>query len=175
MLDKLQLYLKSKIGQPLAYYITCAIYLVLTFGGLISIGYIFGVWWQVALMGVAISLLRSYSMGFHCHTNDKCFIISSIILVMFSIISETIPMWVVFLLCLYSCVDIYKKAPIELNQEHGDKDEDWHFKRVVLIMTLYLSVSLGTYYFALYSICKCVLLSLVITDLLLFKNEKQYI
>ena len=47
MLDKLQLFLKSKIGQPWAYYITCVVYLILTFGGLIGIGYIFGVWWQV--------------------------------------------------------------------------------------------------------------------------------
>jgi hypothetical protein len=28
MLDKLQLFLKSKIGQPWAYYITCAVYLI---------------------------------------------------------------------------------------------------------------------------------------------------
>ena len=175
MLDKLQLFLKSKIGQPWAYYITCIVYFILTFGGLIGIGYIFGVWWQVALISVLISILRSYTMGFHAHTNGKCFIISSIILVMFSIVSQTIPIWVVFLLCLYSCVDIYKKAPIELNAEHEDKDEDWHFKRVILIMTLYLSISLGTYYFCLYELCKCILLSLVITDLLLFKNHKEYI
>ena len=93
----------------------------------------------------------------------------------FGIISQTAPIWVVFLLCLYSCVDIYKKAPIELNAEHEDKDEDWHFKRVILIMTLYLSISLGTYYFCLYELCKCILLSLVMTDLLLFKNHKEYI
>ena len=114
-------------------------------------------------------------MGFHAHTNGKCFIISSIILVMFSIVSQTIPIWVVFLLCLYLCVDIYKKAPIELNVEHEGKDEDWHFKRVVLIMTIYMAISLITYYFGLEQLCKCVLLSLVITDLLLFKNHKEYI
>lgn len=93
----------------------------------------------------------------------------------FGIISQTAPIWVVFLLCLYLCVDIYKKAPIELNAEHEGKDEDWHFKRVILIMTLYLSISLGTYYFGLEQLCKCVLLSLVMTDLLLFKNHKEYI
>ena len=175
MLDKLQLFLKSKIGQPWAYYITCVVYLILTFGGLIGIGYLFDVWWQIIVLGICLSLIRSYSMGFHCHTNGKCFIISSIIGIMFSIISKTAPIWVVFLLCLYSCVDIYKKAPIELNAEHEGKDEDWHFKRVILIMTLYLSISLGTYYFCLYELCKCILLSLVITDLLLFKNDKEYI
>ena len=98
--------------------------------------------------------------------------------VLFLVLSHRLllaPIWVVFLLCLYSCVDIYKKAPIELNAEHEDKDEDWHFKRVILIMTLYLSISLGTYYFCLYELCKCILLSLVMTDLLLFKNHKEYI
>lgn len=93
----------------------------------------------------------------------------------FGIISKTAPIWVAFLLCLYSCVDIYKKAPIELNVEHEEKNEDWHFKRVVLIMVLYLSVSLGTYYFGLCELCKCILLSLVAVDLLLFKNDKKYI
>lgn len=34
--------------------------------------------------------------------------------------------------CNRTYVDIYKKAPIELNAEHEDKDEDWHFKRVIL-------------------------------------------
>ena len=77
----------------------------------------------------------------------------------FSSISKTAPIWVVFLLCLYSYVDIYNKAPIELNAEHEDKDEDWHFKRVILIMTLYLSISLGTYYFCLYELCKCIIKS----------------
>ena len=109
------------------------------------------------------------------YVERKCFIISSIIGIMFSIISKTAPIWVVFLLCLYSCVDIYKKAPIELNVEHEDKDEDWHFKRVILIMTIDLSITLGTYYFCLYELCKCILLSLVMTDLLLFKNHKEYI
>jgi accessory gene regulator protein AgrB len=86
MLDKLQLFLKSKIGQPWAYYITCVVYLILTFGGLMGIGYIFGVWWQMLVLGICLSCVRSYTMGFHCHTNGKCFIISSIIGIMFSII-----------------------------------------------------------------------------------------
>ena len=48
-------------------------------------------------------------------------------------------------------------------------------KRVVLIMTIYMAISLITYYFGLEQLCKCVLLSLVMTDLLLFKNHKEYI
>lgn len=175
MLDKLQLYLKSKIGQPWAYYITCIVYVLLTFGGLIGIGYIFGVWWQVALIGILMSVLRFFTMGFHAHTNIKCFIISSIILVIFSIISQSIPVWIAFLLCLYSSIDIYKKAPVELNSDYKEKDEDWHFKRIVFIIILYLAISLGTYYFELYELCKCFLLSIVLVDLLLFKNEKEYI
>ena len=59
MLDKLQLFLKSKIGQPWAYYITCVVYLILTFGGLIGIGYIFGVWWQMLVLGICLNCVRS--------------------------------------------------------------------------------------------------------------------
>lgn len=38
-----------------------------------------------------------------------------------------------------------------------------------------MSISLITYYFGLEQLCKCILLSLVMTDLLLFKNHKEYI
>lgn len=175
MLDKLQLWLKSKIGQPYAYYITCAIYLIGTFLGLFIVGYLFGVGWQVILIAVLMSILRNFTSGMHCHSNGKCFIISSIVLVMFSIIAETIPMWIVFLLCLYSCANIYKVAPIELNDDYDVEDEDWFFKRVVIIMVIYLVSSLCTYYMHLYLLTKCILLSIILTNLLLFHNDKEYI
>ena len=79
------------------------------------------------------------------------------------------------LLCLYSCRNIYQKAPIELNSDFIGKNEDWHFKRVVLIMVIYLIISLILYYFGFYEICKCIMLSLILVDLMLFKNDKEYI
>lgn len=124
---------------------------------------------------IVYNSITIFSYSFHCKNLDHCIIATQIIFSIFGIISKTAHIWVVFLLCLYSCIDIYKKAPIELNVEHEGKDEDWHFKRVVLIMTIYMAISLITYYFGLEQLCKCVLLSLVMTDLLLFKNHKEYI
>lgn len=85
------------------------------------------------------------------------------------------PIWIVFILCLYSIRDVYQKSPLELNNDFKDKDEDWHFKRVVVLMVVYLIASLLCYYFHLYEICKCIMLSLVMVDLMLFKNNKLYI
>lgn len=175
MLDKIQLWLKSKIGQPYAYYLTVCLYLLLTFGGLAIIGFIFGILWQVLLISILISTVRSYSMGFHANSNIHCFIISSILMIIFGKLSEIMPIWCVFILCMYSCKGIYLKSPVELNLEHESKDEDWHFKRTVLIMVIYLIIALFAYYFKFYQISKCIMLSLVMVDLLLFKNNKPYI
>lgn len=177
MLDRLQDYLKRKIGQPKAYYITCAVYLTLTIGGILLVGLLFNLMWQMILIGILISFIRAYSMGFHCNDNIRCFIISSIVLVMFGCLSTNMPMWAVMLICLFCCRDIYIKSPIELNEELllKGKDKDWHFKRVVLIMTIYLVISLVFYLLEFYELSKCFMLSLVLTDLFLFKNDKEYI
>ena len=114
-------------------------------------------------------------MGFHCSSNVRCFIISSILMVMFGTLTKIMPMWAIFLLCLYSCRDIYQKSPIELNNDFIGKDKDWHFKRSVLIMVLYLIAALVLYYFGIYEVCKCIMLSLIMVDLMLFKNDKEYI
>ena len=176
MLEKIQDYIILKTdNHELAYIITCIIYLILTFSGLFIVGYLFGFWWQVLLFAVLMSLLRNYTMGFHAHNNLKCFIISSIILLVFSILSKYMPIWSVFLLSIYSCVDIYKKAPIELNTDYKDKDETWHFKRAIICMLIYLIIGLVTYRFGYYEISKCFMLSICLVDLLLFKNDKEYI
>lgn len=174
MLDKMQLWLKEKIGQPYAYYITVVVYLTLVFGGLTIVGFVFNSIFQIIIMAILMSILRFYTMGFHCHTNGKCFIVSSILFIIFGILSKIIPMWAVFLLSLYSCRNIYQKSPIELNSDFN-KDIDWHFKRVVFLIVVFLTFSLIAYYFKLFIICKCILLSLVMVDLLLFKNDKEYI
>lgn len=176
MLEKIQDYIILKTdNHELAYIITCIIYLIITFGGLFLVGLIFGYWWQLLVIAVLMSVMRNYTMGFHAHDNLKCFIISSIVLVMFSVLSEYMPIWAVFLLTIYSCCDIYKKAPIELNNDYKDKDSDWHFKRVVIIMAIYLFIGLISYRFQLYDISKCFLLSICLVNLLLFKNDKEFI
>ncbi len=176
MLERIQNYIILKTNNhDLAYYITCGVYLFLTFGGLFIIGYICGLTWQILLMTVLISVLRNYTMGFHCHTNIKCFIVSSVILIIFGIISINISVWAVFLLSIYCSFDIYKKAPVELNTDYKDKNADWHFTRAVIVILIYLIISIIAYYIQMYELCKCILLSIVMVDLLLFKNEKLYI
>ena len=65
MLERIQNYIILKTNNhDLAYYITCGVYLFLTFGGLFIIGYIYGLTWQILLMTVLISVLRNYTMVF---------------------------------------------------------------------------------------------------------------
>lgn len=174
MLDKLQIWLKNKIGQPYAYIITCVLYISLTFLGLAIIGYFTDLLYQILLISILMSIIRFFTMGFHMNSNIKCFIMSSIVFIMLGIISKITPIWFIFVLCLYCCFDIYKKAPIELNDDFKNKDKEWHFKNVMLIMAIYLISSLILYYMNFYNICKCIMLSLIIVDILLFKNDKEY-
>ena len=176
MIEKIQDYIISKTdNHELAYIVACIIYLLLTFGGMFLVGYVFGYWWQVLLISVLMSIMRMFTMGFHAHTNWKCFIMSAILFVMFAVLTHYMPIWAVFLLCMYSCIDIYKKAPIEPNNEFKDKDIDWHFKATIICMVIYLVISLISYYFKLYDLSNCFMLSICLVDLLLFKNEKEYI
>lgn len=64
---------------------------------------------------------------------------------------------------------------MELNTDYKDKNADWHFTRAVIVILIYLVISIIAYYIQMYELCKCILLSIVMVDLLLFKNEKLYI
>jgi len=119
--------------------------------------------------------LQMFTYTHHCHKLEHCIIITQSLFIIFGTLSKITPLYVIFLLCLYSIRDIYQKAPIKLNDDFIGKDEDWHFKRVVLIMIIYLIISLILYYFGFYEICKCIMLSLILVDLMLFKNDKEYI
>ncbi len=176
MIEKIQDYIILKTGNhELAYIIACIIYLILIFGGLFLVGYLFGYWWQALIIALLMSIMRMFTMGFHAHTNGKCFIISSILILMYAILTHYMPIWAVFIICMYSCVDIYKKAPIELNNDFESKDKDWHFKGAIICMVVYLVISLISYYFKLYDLSNCFSLSICLVDLLLFKNDKEYI
>lgn len=176
MAEKIQDYIILKTGNhELAYIVACIVYLLLTFGGLFLIGYIFGFWWQTLLISILMSIMRMFTMGFHAHKNWRCFLISAISITVCAILTHYMPIWAVFALCMYSCVDIYKKAPIELNNDFESKDKDWHFKGAIICMVIYLVISLVSYYFKLYDLSNCFSLSICLVDLLLFKNEKEFI
>lgn len=176
MAEKIQDYIILKTGNhELAYIVACIVYLFMTFGGLFLVGLVFGYWWQVLLIAILMSIMRMFTMGFHAHKNWRCFIISSILIVMYAILTHYMPIWAVFILCMYSCVDIYKKAPIEPNNDFEGKDNIWQFKGAIICMVIYLVISLISYYFKLYDLSNCFMLSICLVDLLLFKNDKEFI
>ena len=170
----------SKTFPPMIYQIVMCfwmsfiLYFTKKFNISLSIKYPFIWFFIMFIIEILYSILLEKTIKYDDFINPY-FIISSILMVMFGTLTKIMPMWAIFLLCLYSCRDIYQKSPIELNNDFIGKDKDWHFKRSVLIMVLYLIAALVLYYFGIYEVCKCIMLSLIMVDLMLFKNDKEYI
>lgn len=169
MLDKLQLLLKSKIGQPYAYIFCCLIYLIGVYSIIGFVGYMYGVFLESVIITTTISIFRTITHGFHCKTNTHCIIISTILITIFSILSKNIPCEYSFLIAIICCRDIYIKSPLELNDEI-DKSKEWYVKMTSLIIVILLSLSLIFYYFNLFIMCSSILWSIIIVDIMLFKN-----
>lgn len=74
----------------------------------------------------------------------------------------------VLLVCSYCIRDLYLKSPLELNFEN--KDIKWHRSKLKKSLFVFISLSLIALYFNYIYISNCILWSLIMTDLLLFKN-----
>lgn len=85
------------------------------YGALLSIGCVFNIIPFVLINSIILNELMSYTSGFHCSTNGKCLIISSISIIIFGYIAkESVDcLWVSFVICLFCLKDIYIKSPLQ--------------------------------------------------------------
>lgn len=168
MIEKFQQILKKKFGTDIAYYITCFVYIFLMLSIMFILSYLFDNFYFAILSSVVINIIRAYSHGYHEHELFNCIILTNILILIFGYISKGCPLWVSFLVCSYCIRDLYLKSPLELNFEN--KSKEWHRKRLKQSIFILISISLIALYFNLTFISNCILWSIVMTDLLLFKN-----
>ncbi len=168
MIEKIQDYLKLKIGRDKAYYITCFIYTfsMLSVMGILS--YLFNNWWFAILGSIVMNILRMYTYGFHMNTLGGCIIITNITFIIFGYISKRCPLWMSFLVCVICIRDIYLKAPLELNFK--DKDIKWHREKLNKTLTILIVLCLMSLYFNNTYFTNCILWSVIMVDIMLFKN-----
>lgn len=166
---------KYKYAGSFGYYAILVIYYIIQFGLLFLFGKLFNNLLFIGICSIVYNSIIVFSSAFHCHLLDHCIIITQVLFIIFGILSKIAPLWAVFLLCLYSCRNIYQKSPIEINDDFKNKKEDWYFKKIVCIMIFYLLIALVLYYFKFFEICKCIMWGLIMIDLMLFKNNKDYI
>lgn len=163
-----------KYEGSFGYYAEMILYVIIQITLFIILGKIFDNYLFIIIGSIVYNSIMIFSYAFHCHKLDNCIIITQILFIIFGTLSKITPLWVIFLLCLYSCRDIYNKAPIELNSDFN-RDKDWYFKRITFLITMYLIISIIFYYLRLELICKIIMLSLIMVNLMLFKNDKEYI
>ncbi len=168
MIEKVQDYLKIKVGRDKAYYITCFIYTFSMVSIMCILSYLFNNWWFAIIGSIVMNLLRTYTYGFHMKTLGGCIVVTNIIFVIFGYISKRCPLWMSFFICMFCIRDIYLKSPLELNFK--DKDIKWHREKFNKILVILMAISLASLYFNLTNFIECILWSIIMVDILLFKN-----
>lgn len=168
MIEKIQDYLKIKIGRDKAYYVTCFIYTFSMLSIMCILSYLFNNWWFAIIGSIVMNLLRAYTYGFHMKTLGGCIVVTNIMFIIFGYISKRCPLWMSFLLCTFCIRDIYLKSPLELNFE--DKDIKWHRERLNKLLIILMILCLISLYFNLTIFIECILWSIIMVDIILFKN-----
>lgn len=140
---------------------------------LLFIAYVFNLWYFVVIGSLIMYVLSNYSYHFHCKSLDNCTIITSILFYIFGFIASQSPIWLAFLLCIFMIKEMYLKMPLKIIDK--TKSEEWHNKRFLLCIIVFLIVSIILNYFNLILLCSSVLWSIIMYGLLFFINEKSYI
>lgn len=174
MIEKFQDWMITKVGNDKAYYSTIALYLTIMFSTLILNGWIFNNWLMVIIGSLIINIIRNYSSGFHCHVLMKCIILTNILFIIFGYIAKqfTGNLWVVlFLLSLYSIKNIYMYAPI-IKTDHINKTNLWHKKMAIAWICVFIISGIIFAELDYILIANNIFLSIIMVDVLLFKNEE---
>ena len=168
MIEKFQQILKKKFGTNIAYYTTCFIYIFLMLSIMFILSYLFDNFYFAILSSIIINVIRRYTYGYHEHELFNCILLTNILILIFGYISKGCPLWVSFFVCSYCIRDLYLKSPLELNFEN--KSIDWHRRKLKHSLFIFIVISLIALYFNYIFISNCILWSIIMTDILLFKN-----
>ena len=168
MIEKFQQVLKKKFGTNIAYYSTCFIYLFLMISIMLILSYLFDNFYFALISSIIINIIRSYTYGYHEHELFNCILLTNILILIFGFMAKGSPLWVSFLVCACCTRDLYLKSPLELNFEN--KSREWHRKQLKKSLFIIFSICLIAVYFNKFYFVNCILYSVIMTDILLFKN-----
>lgn len=165
MIRKTQLFLGKYMSKKCAYRIVFALYFMITYIPMLLVGYLFDIIPFILIATIIVNQLRSVTFGFHLD-NFRCIYLTICLLIIFGYISQNSNTWVLFLISLYCCRDIYIRSPLKLIVK--DKDLKWHENKITNLLGIYLGLSLIALYFNLYIIINDILCSIIMVDLTLF-------
>lgn len=172
MIEKFQDWLIPKVGSDKAYYFTIALYMSIMFFTLGLNGWLLDNWCMVITASIVINTIRIFTSGFHEKSLVRCIILTNILMIIFGYIAKhsTDSMGFVFLLMSLFCIkDIYLCAPIT-ETDYKDRNSLWHKKKAIKFVCLFIFSAIILAELNYVFIAKSILLSIVMVDVLLFKN-----
>lgn len=128
--------------------------LALNFLTSITIGIIFGMFFESILLLAAYMPLRSYAGGHHSDSSEKCYIVSSLIMVIWICLLkfEILPISCCVIMLLISVCVCFILAPVESkNKPFDEREQDVYRKKSLVILAveiclwLFMSVILRKY------------------------------
>jgi accessory gene regulator protein AgrB len=173
LIGKIQHRLYSSYGKDMGYKIIEYVYAVLS---MIIIGTI--MWFTnnfifFVINMIVINLIRAFSSGYHADNLNKCLCLSVLLLFMFGYIlkSSLNYTWLVFIISLFCCRDIISKSPVNETDFTDNKTVGWHKQKLTYLM-FWLLVSVIILLRIEWILgANSILLSIVMVDVLLFKNN----
>lgn len=110
----------------------------------ITIGILFQICTESIVFYISFLFIKKYSGGFHCSTESKCMVVSSLsILLALSVITllnsfQYINMYILILLASIGTVFIALKSPMPAKEKPLDEDEFRIFKKYSIIRILFV-------------------------------------
>lgn len=137
---------------------------MLTTMGILS--YLFNNWYMMIIGTLVLNTLTESIKSFHCKTLEHCIIVTNILFIIFGYISKQSLdyLWVAFLVCTFCILDIIKQKYMIVNE-----------KKVMPLIGFFLLISLVFIYMKLEILTSTILWSIVLTRLLFFVNECEWL
>lgn len=144
---------------------------------IIIAGLLTGCFLESILFTTAFTSLRQYSGGYHADSQNKCFLMSTLMLMISLSIIKSVKVWSVLILplsiiAIISTVYVFAAAPIDTPNKRLDNDEIRVYGKRARIFAAVLAITAAAFYFLdMYSYATAVMTGIVMSAYLMLKGQ----
>lgn len=144
---------------------------------IIIAGLLTGCFLESILFTAAFTSLRQYSGGYHADSQNKCFLMSTLMLMISLSIIKSVKVWSVLILplsiiAIISTVYVFAAAPIDTPNKRLDNDEIRVYGKRARIFAAVLAITAAAFYFLdMYSYATAVMTGIVMSAYLMLKGQ----
>lgn len=144
---------------------------------IIIAGLLIGCFFESILFTVAFTSLRQYSGGYHADSQNKCFLMSTLMLMISLSIIKSVKVWPALILplgiiAIISTVYVFVAAPIDTPNKRLDNDEIRVYGKRARIFAAVLAITASAFYFLdMYAYASAVMTGIVMSAYLMLKGQ----